>query len=45
MSEFNLDSYLEHSKKVDVSDMDFAEVSRYPLSDRGDPLPHLHDGY
>jgi rubrerythrin len=32
MTEFNLESYLEHSKKVDVSDMDFSEAARYPLS-------------
>jgi fatty acid desaturase len=32
MPDFNLDSYLQHSKKVDVSDMDFSEVRRYSLS-------------
>jgi hypothetical protein len=44
MSEFNLDSYLEHSKKVDVSDMDFTEVPRYPLS-AGEIrcLTYMHD--
>ena len=31
--EFNLESYLEHSKKVDVIDMDFTEASLYPLSE------------
>jgi hypothetical protein len=30
--ELNLASYLEHSRKVDVSDMDFSEAARYPLS-------------
>jgi len=33
MPEFNLESYLEHSKKVDASDMDFSEAPRYPLSE------------
>jgi len=33
MPEFNLQSYLEHSQKVDVSDMDFSQAARYPLSD------------
>jgi rubrerythrin len=33
MPEFNLESYIEHSKKVDVSDMDFSQAPRYPLSD------------
>ena len=33
MPEFKLDSYLEHSKKVDVSDMDFSQAPRYPLSE------------
>ena len=33
MPEFNLESYLEHSKKVDVSDMDFSQAPRYPLSE------------
>ena len=44
MSEFNLESYLEHSKKVDVSDMDFADVPRYPLSE-GEIrcLTYMHD--
>jgi hypothetical protein len=44
MSEFNLDSYLEDSKKVDVSDMDFTEVPRYPLS-AGEIrcLTYMHD--
>jgi hypothetical protein len=32
-SAFNLESYLEHSQKVDVSDLDFSEASRYPLSE------------
>jgi hypothetical protein len=32
MAEFNLESYIEHSKKVDVSDFDFSEVARFPLS-------------
>ncbi len=32
MSDFNLESYIEHSRKVDVSDMDFSEAARYPLS-------------
>ncbi len=32
MIEFNLESYLEHSKKVDVSDLDFTEAARYPIS-------------
>jgi hypothetical protein len=32
MSEFNLESYLEHSKKVDVGDMDFSDAAHYPLS-------------
>ena len=31
MTEFNLESYLARSKKVDVSDMDFTEAARYPL--------------
>jgi hypothetical protein len=44
MSEFNLESYIDHSKKVDVSDMDFADVPRYPLSD-GEIrcLTYMHD--
>lgn len=29
---FNLESYLEHSKKVDVEDFDFSQVARYPLT-------------
>jgi hypothetical protein len=33
MSEFNLESYLDHSKKVDVSDINFEEAARYPLSE------------
>ena len=33
MPEFNLESYLEHSKKVDASDMDFSQAPRYPLSE------------
>src|ERR1700688_3579854 len=33
MPEFNLESYLEHSKKVDASDMDFSQAQRYPLSE------------
>jgi hypothetical protein len=33
MSEFNLSSYLEHSKKVDVSDMDFSQAAQFPLSE------------
>jgi hypothetical protein len=32
MRDYNLASYLEHSGKVDVSDMDFSQVPRYPLS-------------
>jgi rubrerythrin len=32
MPEFNLASYLEHSRKVDVGDMDFSEAGRDPLS-------------
>jgi len=32
MSKFNLESYIEHSKKVDVSDLDLAEAAKYPLS-------------
>jgi|HubBroStandDraft_6_1064221.scaffolds.fasta_scaffold1390076_1 hypothetical protein len=28
MPDFNLDSYLQHSKKVDVSDMDFSQMPR-----------------
>jgi hypothetical protein len=32
MAEFNLDNYVEHSKKVDISDLDFSEVARHPLS-------------
>jgi len=32
MPPFNLESYHEHSKKVDVSDLDFAEAAKYPLS-------------
>jgi hypothetical protein len=31
-SAFNLESYLDHSQKVDVSDLDFSEASNYPLS-------------
>lgn len=34
MPEFNLTSDLEHSRKVNVSDLDFSEASRYPLSPR-----------
>jgi hypothetical protein len=34
MPEFNLGSYLDHSKKVDVSDMDFSQAQRYPLSEQ-----------
>ncbi len=30
---FNLPSYLEHSRKVDLSDLDFSEASRYPVSE------------
>jgi hypothetical protein len=30
---FNLESYIEHSRKVDLADFDFSEVSRYPLSE------------
>jgi hypothetical protein len=33
MPEFNLQSYLEHSKKVDASDMDFSQAARYPLAE------------
>lgn len=33
MTEFNLESYLEHSKKVDASDVDFNQAPRYPLSE------------
>jgi hypothetical protein len=29
---FNLESYLEHSKKVDVGDLDFSDAAKYPLS-------------
>jgi rubrerythrin len=29
---FNLPSYLDHSRKVDLSDLDFRDASRYPLS-------------
>jgi rubrerythrin len=29
---FNLESYLEHSKRVDVEDIDFGQVARYPLT-------------
>ncbi len=29
---FNFESYLEHSKKVDVEDFDFSQVARYPLT-------------
>jgi len=32
MSDFNLASYLEHSKKVDVSDLDFTDAPLHPLS-------------
>jgi len=32
MPEFNLASYLEHSRKVDVSDLDFRDAAKYPLS-------------
>jgi hypothetical protein len=32
MPEFNLERYLEHSRKVDVSDIDFSAVKNYPLS-------------
>lgn len=44
MSEFNLESYIDHSKKVDVSDLDFADVPRYPLSE-GEIrcLTYMHD--
>jgi hypothetical protein len=28
MPDFNLDSYLQHSKKVDASDMDFSQMPR-----------------
>src|SRR5580658_9483446 len=30
---FNLTSYLEHSRKVDLSDLDFSEASRHPLTE------------
>ena len=30
MPDFNLDSYLQHSKKVDVSDMDFSQMRQVP---------------
>ena len=30
---FDLEKYLKNSRKVDVSDIDFSEVSRYPLSE------------
>jgi hypothetical protein len=30
---FNLPSYLEHSRKVDLSDLDFSEASRYPVTE------------
>ena len=30
---FDLEKYLNHSKKVDVTDLDFAAAARYPISD------------
>jgi hypothetical protein len=33
MPEFNLESDLQHSKKADISDMDFSQAARYPLSE------------
>jgi len=30
---FDLEKYLQHSKKVDVNDLNFAAAARYPLSD------------
>jgi hypothetical protein len=33
MPEFNLESYLQHSKKVNVSDLDFSPARRYSLSE------------
>jgi len=30
---FNIENYLNHSKKVDVSDLDFSAARNYPLSD------------
>ena len=32
MSQFKLESYLEHSKKVDVGDLDFGKAAKFPLS-------------
>lgn len=30
---FDIEKYLMHSKKVDVSDLDFSAASRYPLTE------------
>ena len=32
-------------RKVDISDLDFSEVSRYPVSEDEIRVPELHDGY
>ena len=32
-SSFNIENYLNHSKKVDVTDLDFSEARNYPLSE------------
>jgi len=31
--DFDLDRYIRHSKKVDISDIDLAQAARYPLTD------------
>jgi hypothetical protein len=33
MPEFNLESYPQHSKKVNVCDLDFSHARRDPLSE------------
>jgi hypothetical protein len=33
MPEFNLENYLQHSRKVNASDLDFSQARSYPLSE------------